>query len=1026
MGASRVARKTVTVLFSDVSGFTALGDRLDPESVHQVMGRFFTEMGGVVERHGGTVEKFMGDEVMALFGVPLVHEDDALRAARAALEMRAVLETLNEMLVSRWDIRLSAHTGLNTGDVVAGMRAAGEAVTYGDAVNVAQRLEAAAGPGEILVGATTARLLRGRARLTAIAPLRLKGKPELVDAWRLEEVDVGGRPSATAAPAGPLVGRSAELSWLRDAFDAVVGSGRPRLVTLVGSAGIGKSRLARALLDETAERATAVVGRCLPYGEGITYWPLTEIVRRLAERPYEAAIAELAGGSAEGARVASRVARALGFSPGSVAVEEAHWAVRRLLEIQAEQRPFIVVIDDLHWAEPTLLDLIEHLATSTADVPLLAVLLTRPELLERRPDWGELGARNTLVPLGPLAADEAAALVERLSGDAFEPDERDVLLATAEGNPFFLEQMVARRAETGVVSARPPETIQALLAARIDALPPAERAVLDRAAIEGRTFHRGAVAELVPSAERAELDAGLAALERRQLIRQGEGELPGEVGYRFAHVLVRDVAYELLAKTMRADLHEAYAAWLEHRVDRGYAEIVGYHLEQAHRYHAELHPGAAAERRPLARRAASRLGAAGRAAVERGDLPGGVNLLERATALLPDDEPARGMLVPELGIALAQLGRLSQANDVLSAAGGRAAANGDKVAEAHALTARFLARVQVDSEAAAAELNEQFEASEHAFVNAGDELGLARLWRAQALVHWIAAQASQAEAAWMRAVTHAVRAGDEQGRADAMTWLASAAREGPTPVMEAIPRCEAILEQLQANRRSQADTMRPLASMHAMAGRLDRARELFDRANAILDDLGLGLTSAAPHDEAFVALLVGDAPAAEAALRDGYERLNAMGERALLATTAVMLAQALYLRGSLDEGLEFAEAAQAAAATDDLSAQILARTARAQVLACRGDTAAADRLSQEAVALASQTDWLNCHADTLMVRAEVLHAADEPEPAVTAVRAALDLYERKGNVMAADRARSAMDDDLNQPTRLKRSHGDVK
>src|SRR5215207_2738192 len=812
---------------------------------------------------------------------------------------------------------------------------------------------------------------------------------------------------------------SAELSWLRDAFRSVVGSGRPRLVTLVGSAGIGKSRLARALLGETAERATAVVGRCLPYGEGITYWPLTEIVRRLAERPDEAAIAELAGGGAEGARVASRVARAVGFSPGSVAVEEAHWAVRRLLEIQAARRPLIVAIDDLHWAEPTLLDLIEQLATSTAEVPLLAVFLARPELLERRPDWGELGARSTVVPLGPLGADEAAALVERLSGEAVEPDERDVLLATAEGNPFFLEQMVARRAETGVVSAGLPETIQALLAARIDSLSPAERAVVDRAAIEGRTFHRGAVAELLPSDERAVLDAGLAALVRRQLIRQSEAELPGEVGYRFGHALVRDVAYELLAKTMRADLHEAYATWLEHQVD-GYAEIVGYHLEQAHRCHAELHPGADAERRPLARRAATRLGTAGRAAVDRGDLPGGVNLLRRATTLQPDDEPARRMLVPELGIALVQLGRLSQADDVLTAAAGRAGADNEKVAEAHALIARFFARVQVDSKAAATELNERFEAFEDAFANAGDELGLTRLWRARALVHWIAGHSTQAESAWERAVTYARRAGDEQGRTEAMAWLASAACEGPTPVTEAIPRCEAILEQLQADRRSQAHTMRPLASLHAMAGSLDRSRELFDRANAILHDLGVGLTSAAPQDEAFVAMLVGDATAAETALRHGYQRLSEMGERALLATTAAMLAQALYLQGSLDEALEFAEAAQAAAAVDDLSAQILARTARAQVLGCRGETTAADRLSGEAVALALQTDWLNYQADTLMVRAAVLRAADEPEQAATAVRAAVVLYERKGNVMAANRARAAVTDDLNQPVRLKR------
>jgi class 3 adenylate cyclase len=1012
---SQVARKTVTVLFSDVTGFTALGERLDPESVHEVMGRFFAEMGQVVERHGGTVEKFIGDEVMALFGVPVVHEDDALRAARAALEMRAVLETLNEELASRWEVRLTAHTGLNTGEVVAGARAEGDPVTYGDAVNVAQRLEGAAAPGEILVGAMTAQLLRDRARLSALAPLRLKGKAELVEAWRLEDLAI----DEAAAPARQLVGRRAELGRLREAFDGVVASRRPAMVTLLGPAGIGKSRLARALLDETAGRATAVVGRCLPYGEGVTYWPVTEIVRRLCERADEAAIAELAGGGDEGRRIASRVARVVGFSSGTVAVEEGHWAVRRLLEIRADEHPLIVVVDDVHWAEPTLLDLIEHVVTSVADVPLLGVVLARPDLLERRPRWGEVGARSAVIPLAPLADHEAATLVERLAGDAVDSDERELLLATAEGNPFFLEQMVAIRAETGVAPAKPPATIQALLAARIDALPLAERAVIDRAAVEGRDFHRDAAAELLTADERAELDASLAALERRELIRPSRAELPGEVGYRFAHILVRDVAYELLAKATRAELHEAYASWLERRADGAHGEIVGYHLEQAHRWHSELHPGASAQLRALAVRAASHLGPAGRAAVDRGDLPAGVNLLERASALLQADDPARGTLLPELGLALVQLGRLSRADDVLATAATRARAAGEPVAEAHALTGRFFARVQVDAEAAVAELDERFAGLERAFTDAGDELGLGRLWRARALVHWLAGESRQADAAWMRAAAHARRAGDEQGRAEAMLWLASAAREGPMPVTEAIPRCEAILEQLNADRRSQALTLRPLASLYAMAGQLDRAHELLDRASAILDDLGLGLISAVSHDEAFVALLAGDPLAAEATLRRSYARLDAMGERALLATTAAMLAHALYLLGSLDEAGQFAEAADRAAAADDLSTQILGRTARAQLLARLGDTSAADVLSAEAVALASQTDWLNAHADALMVRTDVLRATGDPQAAAAATQAALDLYERKGNVMAAEHASAATRGDRNRQVRLK-------
>jgi class 3 adenylate cyclase/tetratricopeptide (TPR) repeat protein len=999
------ARKIVTVLFSDVAGFTALGQQLDPESVHQIMDRFFIQMAGVVERHGGIIEKFIGDEVMALFGSPVVHEDDAVRAARAALEMRTRLEALNEELMSRWDISLSVHTGLNTGEVVTGTLATGDAVTYGDPVNVAQRLEASAAPGEILVGPTTAQLLDGHTRLTALAPLRLKGKPELVKAWRLEDVNPDVR-LMTTAPARPLIDRSEELQLLREAFDSVIQSRRPRFVTVTGPAGIGKSRLARALLDEATDRATIVTGRCLSYGEGITYFPIAEIVRRLAARPDEAAIAEVAGGGAEGAGIASRIARALGFSQGSVAIEEAHWAVRRLLEIQAERQPLIVAIDDLHWGSPTLLDLIEHLVTSAHDVPVLWLLLGRPELSGRFANWSQRGAPSTPVSLGPLGDDEASALVAGIASRTLDPDERALLLATAEGNPLFLEQLVASRAETEGTAAGPPPTIQALLAARIDALSQAERDVIDRAAVEGRDFHRGAISALLPPTSRDSLDAVLLALERRELIRPAEGELPGESGYSFAHVLVRDVAYELLPKVTRAELHEAYAGWLEQHSGATYGELVGYHLEQAYNCHSELRPNVDAQQLRLASHAAQFLGAAGRAAIDRGDLPAGVNLLARAVALLQTDDPARGPMVPELGLALVQLGRLAEAEDILTAATARAEARGAPVAAAHAITARFFARVQVASETAVAELEQQFEELRRTFTDARDDLGLARLWRAQALVHWLAGQSTEAEVAWTRAVANARRAGDEQGAADAMCWLASAACEGPTPVPEAIRRCDAILEELQAGRRAQALAMRPLATLHAMAGRLDHARALLDRANAILDDLGVGLTSSACHDDALVALLAGDAASAEAALRAGYAALDKMGERALLATTAAMLARASYLLGNLDEALTFADVAQSTAADDDLSAQILVRTARAQVLAHRGDTSAAAHLSARAVAIASGTDWLNDHADALLVHADVLRASGDVEAAEAARSGALDLYKRKANEVGAQRARA--------------------
>jgi class 3 adenylate cyclase/tetratricopeptide (TPR) repeat protein len=1004
---SRLSRKTVTVLFSDVTGFTALGEQLDPESVHQVMSRFFTAMADVVKRHGGVIEKFIGDEVMALFGLPVVHEDDALRAARAALEMRAALAALNEELSSSWDVRLNVHTGLNTGEVAAGVHVTGDPVTYGDPVNVAKRLEAAAAPGEILIGPTTAQLLRDRADLTALAPLALKGKPDLVEAWRLEDVAPDDRAGQIAAPARPLINRIVQLRQLREAFDEVVHARRPSHVTLIGPPGIGKSRLAKALLEDVVERSTVVTGRCLPYGEGITYYPIVEIVRRLAGGSSEAAISELVGGGAEGERIASRVARAVGFSQGSVAVEEAHWAVRRLFEIQAQRRPLIVAVDDLHWAEPTLLDLVEHLVSSASDTRLLWLLLGRPELLERQPAWIQAATRSVVLPLGPLSDEDASELVTALAGGTVDSDENEMLLATAEGNPFFLEQLVASRGETGATPAGPPPTVQALIAARIDGLPRPEREVIDRAAVEGRNFNRSAIESLLPQVARAGLDQALVSLERRELVLPGDSELPGETSYRFTHLLVRDVAYELLAKDTRAEFHEAYAGWLEGVPGGAPPELIGFHLEQAYRCHSELRPGAGAQRVHLAQRAAQYLGAAGHAAIDRGDLPGGVNLLERAIALIPTHEAGRAML-PELGIALVGLGRLAEAEELLTGAIGRSRAAGEPVAEAHAVTARFFARVQLDSQSAVAELVERFEELRRAFDDAGDELGLARLWRAEALVHWLAGQSDLAEVAWTRAVDHARHAGDEQGAADALSWLASAACEGRTPVPEAIARCESILAELQADRRSQALAMRPLATLHAMAGRLDEARRLLDRANAILSDLGVELASSAGHDDALVALLAGDATRAEVALRAGYAALDEMGERALLATTAAMLARALYLRGNLDEALAFANVAQDAAAADDLSAQILGRTVRAQVLARRGETNAADQLSAEAVQIASKTDWLNDHADALMVRAEVLRALGDQAEADVTSKQALDLYKQKGNTIAAERARDTV------------------
>ena len=1007
------ARKVVTVLFSDVRGFTELGEHLDPESLHELVGRWFYEAHHVIARHGGTVEKYMGDAVMAVFGVPAVHEDDALRAARAALEMRATLIDLNEELLQRWGVQLEVRTGVNTGEVVVGETPGGAATTLGDTVNVAQRLEGAAPAGQVLIGEETARLVRAHVELAPMDSLALKGKAAPVAAWRLVAVS-SGTSQVPDRPMTPFVGREAELRLLRDSFDEVVATGAPRLVTVLGPAGIGKSRLVRTIRDELRGEATTVAGRCLPYGEGVAYWPVAEIARKLAGEASEEALARAAGGGPPGDEpdlIAARVARAAGFVPGGVTAEEARWGVRKLLEAVARQGPLVVVMEDIHWAEPTLLDLLEHLAAFAAGVPLLLLCVARPELLEERPRWTSAGGdRHVRIPLEALTPVEARMLLERTEQPAgLTAEERDRLLAAAEGNPLFLQQMVAMRVESGAYAGGIPPTIQAVLTARIDGLSPEERVVIQRASIEGRTFHRGALAELLSAEQRDGLDASLTALVHRELIHPGRPDFEGEEAYRFDHILIRDTAYDGIPKQVRADLHERHAGWLDRRGGRDapdHAELGGYHLEQALRCHLEVEPAAGERYRSLAARAGAHLGSAGRAALARDDLPAAISLLERATALMLPGSRARTLLLPELGAALADSGRLPDAEAVLGAAIDEAATNGEATAEAHALVAHLFVRLQIDTEAGAREVRERFDSLLATFTDARDDLGSSRLWRLRALVHWIGARSAEADAAWLRAVEHAERAGDERGWSDALSWLTSSALTGPTPVEEAIARCEDIRARLGGHRREQALVLDHLAGLEAMRGEFDAARGLIAERDAVMADLGVTMHTAVSHDEALVALLSGEAAGAEAVLRAGYDRLAEMGERALLASTAAMLAHSILEQDRPGEAWELTQVAEEMAAADDLSAQIAWRSVRGRILARRDETPEAMRLSAEAVELAERTDWLSERADALLARAEVLRLAGEPTTAADAVRNAIAHYEEKGNTIGVRRARS--------------------
>ena len=492
-------RKTVTILFSDVAGSTALGERLDPESLREVMGRYFDVMRAAIERHGGTVEKFIGDAVMAVFGLPQAHEDDALRAVRAALDMRAGLDDLNVALERDYGVTMANRTGVNTGEVVTDEGAGNQRLATGDAVNVAARLEQAAPAMETLLGALTHALVRDAVSAEPVEPLELKGKAERVPAFRLF-----GLASQERGSTSPFVGRDAELERLRAELDAAVVAGGGRAVTVIGEAGVGKSRLLQELTAGLEDAAVVVRGRCLPYGEGITFWPLAEAVRGAAgiveDDPPDRAmqkVVELAGGDGE---AADRVASAIGLAPTVYTVEEMFFGVRRLFDALAAERPLVAVIDDTHWAERTLVDLIDHVVAGVQR-PCLVVCTARPEVLDRP----EASAQGAQILLERLPADAAAAMAERLlAGRGVDAVAVERIVTASDGNPLFVEQMAAMLDEaqpSGDLDV--PPTILALLAARLDRLAQAERAVLEPAAVAGLVFPSAAVVELVPEADRA-------------------------------------------------------------------------------------------------------------------------------------------------------------------------------------------------------------------------------------------------------------------------------------------------------------------------------------------------------------------------------------------------------------------------------------------------------------------------------------------------------------------------------------------
>ncbi|HKY12742.1 MAG TPA: adenylate/guanylate cyclase domain-containing protein [Gaiellaceae bacterium] len=947
---SREVRKTVTVLFCDVSGSTAMGERLDPESTRRVMSRYFEAMREAIERHGGTVEKFIGDAVMAVFGIPLVHEDDALRAVRAAADMRSALGEVNDELEQDWGVRIESRIGVNTGEVVAGE---GDSLTTGDAVNVAARLEQAAAPGETLLGEATYRLVRDAVRAEPVEPVVAKGKSEPLTAFRLQGL-VEGAEFIPRRLDSPLVGRDNELAQLQRAYDHAVAERVAYQFTLLGAAGIGKSRLVSELHDRVD--TTLLTGRCLPYGEGITYWPLAEIEPLAHEIDF-------------------------GANRDEIALQ-----TRRILEQLARERPLVVVFDDLQWAEPTFLDLLDHVTDLARDAPMLLLCVARPELLDNRPGWGGGKLNSTTMLLEALTEEESARLVDNLLLTRIDGDMKQRIATAAEGNPLFLEEMLAMVADGSNGDLAVPPTIQALLAARLDRLAPEERTVVECAAVQGQEFRDDALASLLPDSLAPRLGEMHQSLVRKDLIRPSS-----EGTYRFKHLLLRDAAYDALPKEQRADLHERFAGWIESNVPQ-LDEILGYHLEQSYGYRVELGP--VDERgQKLARRASSSLAAAGRRAFERADIPATINLLERAVRLLPDNDPAAIAIYPDLALAVGEGGDLQRPEELYRTA----EELGDP---ATALIARQR-RLWLDllRGGAVADMIGLLEATIAEAEQLGDEAVLAEgLTRLGVLNSWLGDN-RKAEQLLRRALERAQRLGDARLEADALHWWLLVLVWGPARVDEGLAECRRLRQSTEPGQRAYSELSVVEGTLLALTGDFERGRQLAASGRKDLLELGQKVQYAGiGQPAAIIELLAGDAPAAERIMREGYGILSAAGERGYLSTVAALLGLALARQGRLDEAERFADESQRIGSDDDVVTQMYWRMVKARIAGASGDFGEAGRLAAEAMKLTEATD--DCF-DGPIVILEVVDFLD-PDARRPALERALVETKAKGNAVSAE------------------------
>ncbi len=931
-------RKLATVLFVDLVGSTALVTAADPEVVRRRVTRFFDQVSHCVTTHGGIVEKFAGDAVLAAFGVTQTHEDDAERAVRSGL---AILEAVA-------GLELEARIGIEAGEVVVDTTESTFAT--GEAVNLAARLQQAAAPGEILVGPAARRLAAASIEVEDAGEMAVKGRAEPLRTWRILSAADRAQP-LRAAVVAPLIGREAELDLLVNTFERSRRDARAHLVTIYGEPGVGKSRLAREFVGGL-EGATVLAGRCLPYGEGITYWPLAEMVKAAAgisdDDPVKEAMEKLRACCEDEA-----VADLLGLAAGVLeAVEtersgqEIAWAAREWADQLADVQPLVLVFEDIHWAEDPLFELIEHLATWVREAPLLLVCLARPELLDVRPGWGGGRMRATAIELEPLRAAESEELLGVLAGATpLTGAARRSLLEKTEGNPLFVEETVRMLAERGgeYLPERIPDTLQALIAARIDQLPAGEKALLHRAAVIGRVFWRGAIEHVAPGLDIDQLLDDL--LLRDFVLAEPRSTIVGERAYRFKHMLIREVAYGGLAKSERAELHERFAGWLRERAGDELLEIRAYHLEQAASLLAELD---GAPPQALAVEAAAALEEAGQRALAREANRSARKLLLRAIELEPTLE--RSYAAARAAWRMSDLPAVSvEMQRVLE--GAREA--GDATLEGKALTA--LAEVALLREADMPKATELIEAALAALPAAGRFQALSVRGR---IAYWVGDFETQ-DRVGHEALEIARALGRKDLEAQALDDLALIYRnQHRLDEAEETMRRGLELAEESGSIVARANALHSLGLVELTRGRADAGETQLEESRALFAEVGdawmLGRTL---NGLAWAAELRGDTPESERRLREAIRLLKPLGDRGALCESERALAEALLKLGRVDEAERIALEARATVGEHDVSSKATTTMTLGLVRAAQGKDAEAEALLLDALAMVESTGF---------------------------------------------------------------------